>query len=184
MPTTRHVLRRPHRSPLSFSQMEELWLGVGHRGPSFESDEHRRAAWFRHREKLMRLWGRDGRRPMGWWCYEAPEKGLRYPGLEHERSILYEEGVLSEAERTMLERQWREDFERSWSPNFSFFSGGKVYSGDDARELFWIWADLPPPLHEKWMEERERRGRVVRDLETKAAEANTEGEAEPGAARA
>jgi hypothetical protein len=73
-------------------------------------------------------------------------------------------GVLSEEERTMLERQWREDFERSWSPNFSFFSGGKIYSGDDARELHWLWADLPPELHERWMAARQR-SCTIRELQ-------------------
>jgi hypothetical protein len=85
--------------------MLELWLGPGPSGSSFESDEHRRVAWFRHRDKLMRLWGKDGRRPLGWWWYEAPAKGLRFTGSKtHERSILWETpGVLSEDERAQLE---------------------------------------------------------------------------------
>jgi hypothetical protein len=105
MGTTRYVLRRPSRAKLTHSQELEFWLGPAHHGSSFESDEHRRAAWFRHREKLMRLWGKGGRRPMGWWLYEASEWELRgYAGYEHERSILYEtSGVLGEQERTELE---------------------------------------------------------------------------------
>jgi hypothetical protein len=38
-----------------------------------------------------------------------------------------------------------------------FFCAGpdKNFTGEVARELHWIWADLPPELHEKWMAERE-----------------------------
>jgi hypothetical protein len=100
---------------------------------------------------------------MGWWLYESPFRNPRHPGIAHERSILYEfSDVLSADERAQLETQWREEFERCWSPNFSFFSGGKIYSGDVARELHWLWADLPPPLLDELMSERERRGRVDR----------------------
>jgi hypothetical protein len=133
------------------TQEMELWLGPGHSGSSFESDEHRREVWFRYREKLMQQWGRDGRRPFGWWRYECPE-GLRFPGLAHERSILYEEAILSEEERSQLEARWRREFDRSWEPHFFFCAGpDKIFTGDVARELHWIWADLPPVLHEKWI---------------------------------
>jgi hypothetical protein len=116
--------------------------------------------------------GKDGRRLCGWWMYEAFEKGLgrRHPGLQHERSLLYETaGVLGEEERAQLEASWREEFDRSWSPGFSFSSEGRVFTGDVARELHWIWADLPPELHEKWMAERRRRGWALRKLEEESS---------------
>jgi len=176
MPTTRQYLRRPHRAALTHSQQMELWLGPSHHGSAFASDEHRRAAWFRHRDRLMQRWGKDGRRPLGWWEYEAPEKGLRFPGSKvHERSILYEfSDVLSAAERTELEAYWRKEFERSWAPNFSFYADGKIYSGDAARWQHWLFVDLPPPLLDQLMAERERRGRVVRELQEESLPAPAE----------
>jgi hypothetical protein len=76
---------------------------------------------------------------MGCWLYEASEWGLRgYAGYEHERSILYEtSGVLGEQERTELEARWREEFEPSWSPGFSYSSEGRIFTGEIARELHW-----------------------------------------------
>ena len=165
MPTNRRYIRRPQRSSLTATQEMELWLGPSHHGSAFESDEHRRAMWFRHRDKIMRQWGRGGRRPMGWWLYESPWN-RRHPGIDHERSILYEfSDVLSADERTELEAYWRKEFERSWSPNFSFFADGKMYSGDAARWQHWLFVDLPPPILDQLMAERERRGRVICKLE-------------------
>jgi hypothetical protein len=103
---------------------------------------------------------------MGWWLYESPFQNPQHPGIDHERSILYEfSDVLSADERAELEAQWRQDFERSWSPNFSFYADGKIYSGDDARWGHWLFVDLPPPLLDKWMAERERRAGEISELE-------------------
>jgi hypothetical protein len=165
MPTTRYVLRRSSRAKLTQTQELELWLGVCHYGTTFASDEHRRAAWFHHRDRLMRWWGKDGKRPMGWWWYEAPEIGLRFPGSKtHERSILWETpGVLSEDERAQLEAQWRREWDRCWDDaNFSYCAEpGKIYTGDEARVYHLLWADVPPALVYLWLAERERRGQVV-----------------------
>jgi hypothetical protein len=165
MPTTRQYLRRPHRAALNATQEMELWLGPSHHGTAFASDEHRRAAWFRHRDKLMRLWGKDGHRPQAWWWYEAPE-GLWYPGHDHERSILYTAGVLSEEERAYLEAQWRKEFDRTWDPHFSHIAEpGKIFTGEAARERHCLWADVPPDLYEEWTAERQRCAEVIGKLE-------------------
>src|SRR5262249_53409942 len=119
MPTTRQYIRRPARATLTYGQEMELWLGPSHHGTTFASDEHRRATWFRYRERLMRRFATNGKRPMGWWLYESPFPSRRHPGIEHQRSILYEfTDVLSAEERVELEQWWREQFERSWRPNF------------------------------------------------------------------
>src|SRR5262245_1925531 len=52
-------------------QMQELWLGPGQNGSLFKSREELVQAWEQHRAEIMRLWGSHGRRPMGWWEFEA-----------------------------------------------------------------------------------------------------------------
>lgn len=178
MATTRQYRRRPRRAALTHTQAMELWLDAGSSGSSFESDAHKREVWFRHREKLMAWWGKGGRRPMGWWCFEAREMGLRFPGQAHERSALYEfTDVLSADERAQLEAEWRKEFDRSWDEHFFFCAGpDKIFTGDDARWQHWLFVDLPPPLLDKFMAERERRGQVIREQEGVPAEATAEDE--------
>ena len=158
MPTNRRYLRRSHRVKLTHTQAMELWLGASHNGSAFADDEHKRAAWFRNREKLMGWWGKNGRRPMGWWCYEGREMGLRFPGQAHERSALYEfTDVLSADERAQLEAEWRKEFDRSFEEHFFYCAGpDKIFTGDAARRQHWLFVDLPPPLLDKWLAEREQ----------------------------
>ena len=170
MPRSRY-LRRSHRARLNHFQMMELWLGPRSNGSAFRSDEERREAWFRNRDRVMELWAKGRRRPQGWWYYEAPEKGLRrYPGYEHERSVLYEfSTVLSVDERAELEAWWRREFERSWDEHFFYCAGpDKNFTGDAARWQHWLFVDLPPPLLEKFMGERQRRGQVICELQAVA----------------
>jgi hypothetical protein len=171
---------------MTATQEMELWLGPGQNGSSFESDEHRRAMWFRYRDKVMRQWGNHGRRPYAWWYYESAAFGVghgRHPGVAHERSILFEfpefASVLTPEERVELEREWRRQFDRSFDEHFFFCAGpGKIFTGDIARELHWLWADIPPPLLDQLMAERQRRGRVVRKLEEEGAPAEATAEDE------
>ena len=119
--------------------------------------------------------GKGGRRPYAWWRYEAVEWGLRgYAGYEHERSVLYETpGVLSELERSQLETKWRSEFLTTWREGFSYFKEGRIFTGEIARELHWLWADIPPELVDRWMAERERRGRTVCELQDQRGEAGS-----------
>jgi hypothetical protein len=143
----------------------ELWLGPSHDGSAFASDEQRRAAWFRYRDRIMQRWGKDGRRPQGWWAYEAPE-GLWYPGYDHERSILYMAGVLTEEEARKLREGWRKEFDRTWEPHFSCSAAfGRLFTGEAAREKHCLWADIPPDLYEEWAAERQRCAGVIGELE-------------------
>ena len=123
MPTNRSYIRRPHRSRLSHAQEMDLWLGAGplYDPQPFASAEARRAAWLRHRDCLLRrLPSSPGRRPAGWWAYEAP---LRWPGYDREQSTLYLAGLLGDEEKVELEAEWRRHFERSQVPGFTFCSG-------------------------------------------------------------
>jgi len=161
VPTNRKYLRRSQRAPISSVQEMELWMGPSRHGSAFASEAQRREAWFRHRERLMAWWGQDGRRPLAWWAYEAPE-GLKYPGYDYQRPVLYEAGVLSAEERARLEAYWREEFDRSWDPHFFHCAGpGKIFKGDAARVKHWLWMDLPLELHDRWMAEREQGGQAV-----------------------
>ena len=102
----------------------------------------RRAAWFQHRERLMAMWGTNGRRPMAWWLFEAGED-LDYPGYDREQSTLYEAGLLSETERAALLARWRHEFDRARDPAFFVCLGpGQFLDGDAAREAHHVWSDI------------------------------------------
>jgi hypothetical protein len=92
---------------LTFSELQELWLGPCN-GSVFDSPEDLRAAWVSGRAVVMRLWGSHGRRPCAWWAFDT---ALEHPGYAKERSFLYEHKELAPAERTELEREWRRDFD-------------------------------------------------------------------------
>ena len=134
---------------LTFSELEELWLGPSHNGSLFDSPEALRAAWDRGRDVVMRLWARDGKRPMGWWEFEAAALGLEFLGLDRQEQYLFERGALEEAETTELLRIWRRDFER----------GQK--------------ADIPPALRRRWKAERRQQNRKERPPGTIAEEAES-----------
>jgi hypothetical protein len=137
------------------SQQEmELWLGPSHHGPAFASEEERRRLWTEHRDRLLRLFGQDGRRPMAWWKYESP---VPFPGLRRQRSTLYEHGLLGAAEARALVADWRAEFKRASQPDFSFIAGpGEIYQGAVARQKHCAWADIPSALVEKWEGARRR----------------------------
>src|SRR5262249_33623919 len=87
---------------LTFSELQELWLGVGYSGSLFGGEEELRAAWDRGRGVCMRIWGSGGRRPQAWWYLEAPGLGLKWPGYFNEQSYLFEHNAFSEAECEQL----------------------------------------------------------------------------------
>jgi hypothetical protein len=83
----------------------ELWLGPHpDRGSVFADADELRQAWLRHRDKAMELWGRNCRRPMGWWELETD---LEYPGRDAEPRFLYEHDLLSALERAQFEAKER-----------------------------------------------------------------------------
>jgi hypothetical protein len=141
---------RTSRGQLDGIAEMDLWLGPSpYLAPAFDSDEQRRAVWFRHRARLMENHGSRGRRPAAWWRYEAGD--LRYPGYDLERSTLYEANVLAEAERAELLRYWREQFDRASAPGFFHCEGpGRFLHGAAARRAHCRWADIPPALVEAW----------------------------------
>jgi hypothetical protein len=134
---------------LTYSELQELWLGPSHNGSCFGSPEELEQAWEQNRDLVMRLWGRHARRPQAWWCFDAPGLGLKWPGYDREQSYLFEMGILSEAECSELLALWRREFDR------------------DHRPAHLNWADVPHSLRGQWQAERRRRGRAIRKLEPK-----------------
>jgi len=132
---------------LTLSELQELWLGAHPTtGSCFCTREELVAAWAAGRAVVMRLWGSHGRRPMGWWEFEAGE--LEHPGYDRERSYLYEHNVLSDAERAELVAAWREAFDQA---------RGK--SAKERREAY-EFADIPNELIERWQGARRRRSKL------------------------
>jgi hypothetical protein len=151
---------------VSGAELLELLLGPGHQGPAFASEEEARAAWVRNRDCILAVWSTSGRRPVGWWSFDAPAT-LEYPGYERERSSLFTAGLLGEAEAAELIAYWRHEFERTFAPSFFVCSGpGKIFRGAAARRQHCKWLDLPRELRRKWTAEHRRRSRTIRKLET------------------
>jgi hypothetical protein len=151
--------KRPGRQPkpgptdsfnLAPSAAEELWLGCSADGSVFQDEDERRAAWVKHRAKLMELWGSHGRRPVAWWAYESPDD-LDFPGPELERSTLFEAGLLTEPEQAELVAYWKYEFARACHPGFFVCLGqGHFLEGEQARQAHYRWADIPAALVEAW----------------------------------
>jgi hypothetical protein len=121
----------------------ELWLGRSHRGSLFASDEQRRHAWFEHRDRLMGYWACNGNRPIAWWKFESP---IPWPGYNLARSTLWAAGLCGAAEARALEQGWREEFDRSLTPGFTF----QGLSGWEAHIAYLVYHDVPAALAEEW----------------------------------
>jgi hypothetical protein len=164
MPTNRGPLYHSRRG-LSAAQEMAFWLGTP---ATFASEAEARELWFVHRERLLELFGRPGRKVMGWWKYEAPEHGLTWPGRDRERSTLFAANLLTEAERAELVSMWRREFEHAQRPNFSLtLSPERILRGQAARAAHFKWCDIPRALLKEWRSQRRRR---IQELETAATE--------------
>ena len=131
---------------LTLGELQELWLGSHPTtGSCFRTREELVAAWVAGRAVVMRLWGSCGRRPMGWWQFDAGD--LEYPGYYCEKSFLWQHGILGPEERLAVEAEWQRDFNAA--------------RGMSARErrAHYEHCDIPSELIEKWTLERKRRGR-------------------------
>jgi hypothetical protein len=135
-------------------QEMELWLGPSHHGSTFASEEERRRLWVENRDRLVRLFGHDGCRPMAWWKYESP---VPFPGLRLQRSTLYEHGLLGKAEARALVADWRAEFARASQRDFFFVAApDEIYQGAVARQKHFAWADVPLTLLQEWEAARQR----------------------------
>jgi hypothetical protein len=167
MATNRHPIRHPHRGQLNHAQLMVLRYGPDPRwANAFHSEEHFRAAWERHRDRILAGY-RRGRRPQGWWRFEAP---FPYPGYAKEPVALLAAGVLTEQESAELIAFWREQFERGWQPHFFHCDGpGRIFHGSIGRRKHFAWAGIPAELVRRWTAERRRRSKTIRQIEKTAA---------------
>jgi hypothetical protein len=154
-----HIVRQvtsgdPHPAAVAM----ELALGPSpHFGSHFRTREELRHAWEAHREGLLQR-ATPGRRPAGWWEFEAP---FPYPGYDVERSTLWRRGKLSMEERAFLEREWREAFEECHAPDFAISRPWPegLLEGVGARREHLAWADVPSELIKRWTAERKARAK-------------------------
>ena len=157
----------PLRRRLSPDQELDLWLGSCVAG-AFASDDERRAAWIRDRDRLSALFAAPGKRPMAWWQYEAP---IPWPGLDRQASTLYAAGLLAESEKAELEADWRAEFDRAQEEGFWLCLGpGEQLEGAAARRAHYRWADIPRILIKRWTAERTRQTQTIHSMATVAGE--------------
>jgi hypothetical protein len=160
MPTNRVPVRRLRRG-LSHDQEMSLWLGDHPYRPAFGSEQQRRAAWVRHRDRLMAAWAKHGKRPAGWWDYESPVPYPRDP--DYDAATLFEAQLLADGERAELIAEWRYQFDRAQEPGFSFCIGHAKPSdtfaswleGAAAKRAHYRWAGIPRSLLTQWTAERQ-----------------------------
>jgi hypothetical protein len=133
---------------LSAGQMMELQYGPSpSAGSLFGSREELENAWQRARERLLEQ-SNPGRRPAGFYEFEFDG---RRPPYDTERSVLWRMGLLSEAEKVTLEREWRQEFQTAQAPDFTVNDGsGEILVGDCARAAHYAWADIPRELVKRW----------------------------------
>ena len=147
---------------LTFSELQELWLGPGDRSV-FDSPEQLQDAWIRGRDVTMRLWATNGRRPQAWWFLgDAASLGLKWPGYHRQQSYLFEHNALGEQECAQLLAGWRKEFEQACS-----------LEDAAARKAHLDWADVPHSLRQRWSAARRRRERRSALAQEEAAAAKT-----------
>jgi hypothetical protein len=149
------------RHPARAERDLEMWLGPTERGSVFASERQQRAYWRESGERIMVMIGGSRRRPWAWWRYEAK---LAYPGIDRERSVLFVEGLLGEAEARELLAFWRAEFERAMAPDFVFHWRGRVLRAAAARRAHYSWADIPLEEAVAWTKERRRSARAIRAM--------------------
>jgi hypothetical protein len=125
-----------------------MWYGPA---SAFATAEEARRYWLANRARLMPLLAVEGRRPFGWWRFEAGD--LRHPGYDRERSTLYAAGLLGADEAAELLAYWRQEFDRGHGPDFFYCGSGKTLRGEAARHAHFAWADIPPALVDEWRDE-------------------------------
>lgn|SRR5262249_25868145 len=116
---------------------------------AFDTEAEARAAWEKNRASIL-AWYQSGRRPWAWRTYDRPD--LPWRGYAHEQSGSWRAGdVLSVEEKTLLERRWRQEFEKAQQPNFFHCAGqDRFLTGEQAKRAHFREVDIPHELIKRW----------------------------------
>jgi hypothetical protein len=117
---------------LSPEQLWSLVLGEMERQPAFASKADRRAAWERHRDRLMANYGpprQRGTRPQAWWDYDSP---VERDHDMHEALQLYRMGELKGDELKAVLAHWAKEAEKARTIGFQVQGPGDILYGDAA----------------------------------------------------
>jgi hypothetical protein len=146
MSTDPQPVTLPH---LGDKQLNFLLYGPLHPGDdSFEDEVAARQAWEKNRASILACY-QSGRRPWAWRTYDFPQ--VPWKGYANECSVLWRAGVLSAEEKALLERRWRQEFEKALQPDFFFCAGqGKFLDGAAARAAHHRAVDIPSELVKRW----------------------------------
>ena len=160
MPVKRRLAKAKDRR-LQAPQRWSLLFGEDQYRPAFPNEAARCEAWLVHRDALLAC-QRAGTRPRAWWQYEST---ISWPGPDDETATLYAAGLLSNEEIAELMPWWRQQFDRTYEPEFFYCVGpGKILEGAAARRKHLAWAGIPLAIIERWTRERERRADTIRKL--------------------
>lgn len=110
MPVKRRSSKR-RLDALTLDQVEHLvgWISffLAEGESPFEDEDHRRAAWRRHREHLLTVWKIPGRRPAAFWDYDV----ARPADAVGEAEAVYRLPDTTAAERQAIEAHWLQRIE-------------------------------------------------------------------------
>jgi hypothetical protein len=153
----RHLDLGDDDCPLSVAELGELSWGPAAYGSLFQTREELREAWDLGRDYLMKHWEGSGRRAAAFYEFEwqgAP------PDYDRERSTLWRANMLVPAERTVIEREWFEEFEVAYTRGFDA----------TRRRQHLDWADVPLELRKRWRAQRRRGAKAIKQLAVEASE--------------
>jgi hypothetical protein len=148
-------------APIDPNEVMELWLGPSHNGSLFRDREELQRAWELARDYMLKTFGQPGRRPRAFYAFEWDGPP---PPYDRERSTLWRAGALDPAEKAVIEREWRREFEQAFEEDFSVaITPDEILAGVAARRAHWDWADIPDELLTQWQAERRQRRRRKAD---------------------
>jgi hypothetical protein len=88
---------------------------------------------------------------LGRVCFCPRLAPFKYPGFNQERSTLWAAGLLGSAEVRALEKDWREEFDRSLAFGFTFNDGPRgTLTGEAAHIAHLVYHDIPAALAGQW----------------------------------
>ena len=123
------------------------WWSAFRGEAEFQDEDHRRAAWEHHRERILTEWDRPGRRPVAMWEYDLGDWS-RYGESEEEAvhtllaagriEACHINGIVPiDNEVTTIEAEWRHGIRVALTHCSSYEAAREVGCGADS------WAGVP-----------------------------------------